>query len=219
MTHPHRHARRAGLGAVVAALTLLPAMTRPEPATSRVTTLEPDTIGLIGTARASGARGFVRITSTPSPFIMTMTASGHLVLDLEFVVEGLLDPAPLGGDTYVAWVASPQLDTYQRIGPLEDRARARGSTDLNKWLAVITVENGPGGEKPAGPIVAHGLSPSGRLQSFQGHELFNGPKIGDAENAASPLLAVVAHTFVDEAPDAVRYTFADGRTVTRRATW
>jgi hypothetical protein len=214
--HPAILHRGIGLAAAAAALTLLPAMT-PAPPRSAPATLEPDTIGLIGTARASGARGYVRITSTPSPFTMSVTAAGNLVLTLDFVIEGLLDPAPLGGDTYVAWVASPQLDTYRRIGPLEANARVRGSTDLPKWLAVITVETGPGGERPAGPIVVHGLSPSGRLQSFQGHELFNGPKIGAAGPA--PALRVVNHTFVDDAPDAIRYTFADGSVVTRRAPW
>lgn len=180
----------------------------------RAQTVEADTIGLRGTARASGALGFVRITSTPAPFTMSVNRDGHLLLDLEFVVEGLLDPTPLGGDTYVAWVASPQLDTYQRIGPLEGNARARGRTDLNKWLAVVTVETGGGGEKPAGPIVAHGLSPSGRLQSFQGHELFDGPKIGAAEPVAR---TIVAQEIVSDAPLIVRYTFADGSTGTRRA--
>lgn len=218
MSPTHRLARRGAGLAAVAAISLLPAMTPAAPPHARPL-LEPDTIGLTGTARASGARGFVRITSTPAPFAVSITASGHIVLDLEFVVEGLLDPAPLGGDTYVAWVASPQLDTYRRIGPLESHARARGSTDLNKWLAIITVENGPGGERPAGPIVAHGLSPSGRLQSFQGHELFNGPKIGAADAPPGRLLAVVDHEFIDASPLAVRYTLADGSKVTRRATW
>jgi hypothetical protein len=179
---------------------------------------EPDTIGLIGTARASGARGHVRITSTPSPFTLSVTVEGNPILDLDFRVEGLLDPAPLGGDTYVVWVASPQLDRYQRIGVLENNSRATGSTSLPKWLAVVTVERGEGGERPAGPIVLHGLSPSGRLQSFQGHELFDGPKIGAAVPPPATL-AVAAVEIVADAPLAVRYTLADGRTVLRRASW
>lgn len=179
---------------------------------------EPDTIGLLGTARASGARGFVRITSMPAPFNLTVTAAGDPVLDLEFIVEGLLDPAPLGGDRYVVWVASPQLDRYERIGTLENHARARGSTSLPKWLAIVTVETGESGDRPAGPIVMHGLSPSGRLQSFQGHELFDGPKIGDT-SPASGLLAVIDIHIVAERPLAVRFTLEDGRTVERRAAW
>lgn len=174
----------------------------------------PDTIGLRGSARAPAALGHVNITSTPAPFTMSVNRDGNLLLDLEFVIEGLLDPAPLGGDTYVAWVASPQLDTYQRIGPLEGNARARGTTDLNKWLAVITVENGAGGDRPAGAIVAHGLSPSGRMQSFQGHELFDGPKIGADTRVER---AIVAQEILSDQPLTVRFTLADGSTVTRRA--
>lgn len=218
MTIPSVRIRTAATGgALLAAAAATLAMAPAAPASGGAHAVaEPDTIGVIGTGRAPGARGFVRITSTPSPYTLSITASGHILFDLEFVIEGLLDPAPLGGDTYVAWVATPQLDVYQRIGPLEDHARVRGSTDLNKWLAIVTVENGPGGEKPAGAIVAHGLSPSGRLQSFQGHELFDGPKIGAAD-AGAPLLAVVGHEFVDGSPFAVQYTFADGTSVTRRA--
>lgn len=204
--------RSVPAGAILA-LALMPFLTGlPSPLAAQP--VMPDTIGLIGTARASGASGHVKIMSTPAPFTMSVTKDGALLLDLEFVVEGLLDPAPLGGDTYVAWVASPQLDTYQRIGALEGNARARGSTDLNKWLAVVTVETGQGGEKPAGPIVAHGLSPSGRLQSFQGHELFDGPKIGADTRAER---TIVAQEIVTDAPLVVRYTLADGSTALRRA--
>ncbi len=203
--------------ATAGVLLLLSSAPAAEPA-SHAPVLEPDTIGLIGTARATGARGFVRITSTPAPFVMSVAANGDPRLDLEFVVNGLLDPTPLGGDTYVAWVASPQLDVYERIGPLESHARARGSTTLPKWLAIVTVENGPGGEKPSGPIVAHGLSPSGRLQSFQGHELFNGPKIGDAGQTPLPR-TIESWQIVNDQPLTIRYHLAGGGTVTRTATW
>lgn len=209
------HPPRVVLALALPCLLLLPSNAPADGAHASVVQ-EPDTIGLIGTARASGARGHVRITSQPTPFTFSVTVDGNLLLDLDFVVEGLLDPAPLGGDTYVAWVASPQLDTYQRIGPLENHARASGSTHLNKWLAIVTVENGTGGERPAGPIVAHGLSPSGRLQSFQGHELFNGPKIGAAETLHG---RVVAQQILADAPLTLRLRLADGREAIRRATW
>jgi len=184
------------------------------PGIAHAQTVVPDTIGLRGTARAPGAIGHISLTSTPAPFTMSVSRDGHLLLDLEFIIGGLLDPAPLGGDTYVAWVASPQLDAYERIGPLENHARVRGTTGLNKWLAVITVENGEGGERPAGAIVAGGLSPSGRLRSFQGHELFDGPKIGFN---ATVERTIVSQEIVSDVPLTVRYTFADGTMATRRA--
>jgi hypothetical protein len=69
-----------------------------------------DTIGLAATASAPGARGYVRLAHAPSPFTVAVGVDGHLIYDLAIETTGLLDPAPLGGKVYVAWVASRALD-------------------------------------------------------------------------------------------------------------
>jgi hypothetical protein len=174
-----------------------------------------DTIGLAATPSAPGAKGYVRLTHAPSPFSVSTTADGHLVYDLGIETTGLLDPAPLGGKVYVAWVASRALDRYERIGPLDGHARVTGRTAMDKFLVVITAEAGAVATAPTGPIVMHGMSPSGKLQSFQGHELFNGPVVGDAGLDT----AAIASYAITGPPIRVRYTLRDGRTVERTARW
>jgi hypothetical protein len=180
-----------------------------------VTPFASDTIGLAATPSAPGAKGYVRLTHAPSPFTVAVGVDGPLVYDLAIETTGLLDPAPLGGKVYIAWVASRALDRYERIGVLDSHTRIDGRTAMDKFLVVITAEPSADAVAPAGPIVMHGMSPSGKLQSFQGHELFNGPVVGDEALEA----AAIASYVLASAPLRVRYTLADGRTAERTAEW
>jgi FtsP/CotA-like multicopper oxidase with cupredoxin domain len=137
---------------------------------------------LLPTARAGSAHGAVRLAPGRSPFGVSVTADGTAVYDLELAIEGLLDPADLGYDRYVAWAAPPALSPVLRLGEVGDRAAPErvGTVALDKFLIIVTAEREDAGDGvgrgdsalPAGgwrgPIVLRGTSPSMRLQP---HEL------------------------------------------------
>lgn len=136
---------------------------------------------LLPTGAFAGARGAAYLAPGRSPFGISVTADGTAVYDLAIAVDGLPDPASLGGDRYVAWAAAPPLSPVFRLGEIgEGDAGAGpvpiGTVALDKFLVVVTVEkSAPAGGNAAGsedgwrgPIVLRGTSPSMRLQP---HEL------------------------------------------------
>ena len=148
---------------------------------------------LLPAGAVAGARGAAYLAPGRSPFGISVTADGTAVYDLAIAIEGLPDPASLGGDHYVAWVVAPPLSPVFRLGEIEAAERSAdpvpiGTVALDKFLIVVSAEKAaPAGERAdpfeegwRGPIVLRGTSPSMRLQP---HEL---PALLAAGLAAAP---------------------------------
>ncbi len=58
--------------------------------------------------------------------------------------------------------------------------RFRVST-MNKFILVISLEESSDVTKRSGPVMLRGISPSGLLQSFASHELFDNMPHNDRE--------------------------------------
>lgn len=130
---------------------------------------------LRGTARARGVEGVGRLELAWSPFGVAVTHDGHLVYDLEVQITGLREASSLGPfQAYVAWIATPDLARLEKLGALggDGVLETRVST-MNKFIFLVTAERSADVTDRTGPIVARGVSPSGLLQSFGQHELFN----------------------------------------------
>ena len=118
-----------------------------------------------GSGRASGV-GAVSYKATPFGISLGVDGSYHYKLDIS--IENL-QPAKRGG--YVAWITTPNLDNVKHIGKLEDNHRFQTTTEWNKFLVVISLEDDPDAESPKwkGPIVLRGISRSGLMHTMAGH--------------------------------------------------
>jgi hypothetical protein len=133
-------------------------------------------IPLKGTGPSSRLVGTARLTPARSPFGIATTKDGQFVFTVEVEVPQLPPPTAFGSGqtTYVAWIASAQLDQIQRIGALTPGTLLRGRVAIPKFMVVITAEPNAAGLKWTGPIVMRGTSPSSFLTNFSGHTMFNG---------------------------------------------
>jgi hypothetical protein len=135
----------------------------------------PFDIPLRNTARAPNAKGSARLVFAPSPFGVTVTADGRASYDLLLTLSGLPEPSSLGAyKTYVAWVASPDLRSWAKLGAVTNGESRVGRAEMNKFLVVITAEADSTATSRAGPTVLNGSSPSTWLQTFLSHPLFRG---------------------------------------------
>ncbi len=130
---------------------------------------------LAPTAKVPRAAGTGKLALVWSPFTIAVSADGHLIYDVEITVTSLPDPSRLGPyQTYVVWVASPNLDRVERIGTITPSGALRARlTNWNKFLVLVTAEAHPDTERRTGPVLLQGRSPSGLMASFQSHELFS----------------------------------------------
>jgi hypothetical protein len=137
--------------------------------------LGPYDIMLLNTPRAPAAKGTARLVWAQSPFGVTVTADGRASYDVQVSLTGLPEPSSLGPySTYVAWVATTNLDQWHRLGPVKNGSSTVGKVELNKFMFVITAEASATPAERKGPTVLHGISPSGWLQSMITHPLFRG---------------------------------------------
>lgn len=134
----------------------------------------PFDIPLFATTRAPSAAGSARLVYAASPFGIAVTADGRAQYDIRITATKLPAPSSLGYRAYVAWAATPDLVTWVRLGTVRNGTSAVGPVDMNKFLLVITAEPDSSAAQHAGPIVLHGTSPSGWLQSFLNHPMFRG---------------------------------------------
>jgi len=131
------------------------------------------TIELVPTGRVPGTRraqGEARVAFGGSPFGVAVTAAGRYIYDVTVGFDGL--PAPAG--RYVVWLASADLQEIQPVGPLDADLGATASVEWNKFLVVVTLEPAAGelAASWTGPIVARGMSRSGRMHTMAGHGPF-----------------------------------------------
>ena len=135
----------------------------------------PFDIALFSTPKAPKASGEARLVFAESPFGIAVTPDGRARYDVHITAAGLPAPSSLGSySAYVAWAVTPDLAQWKRLGAVHDGTSTVGSADFNKFLLVITAEASASPQAHAGPIVLHGTSPSGWLQSFLTHPLFRG---------------------------------------------
>jgi hypothetical protein len=133
------------------------------------------TFPLRPTMGARGARGGGELTPAPSPFGFPVTAEGYPVYDLDLRLEGLRPAAAAAPSaSYVVWLTTPELDRTEKLGAVAGAGpfRFRVST-MNKFIVIVTLEASPEVSERRGTIVLRGISPSGLMQSFASHELFN----------------------------------------------
>lgn len=135
----------------------------------------PYDIPLAATARVPAARGHAQLHFAASPFGVAVTAEGRASYDVVITLAGLPAPATLGRyAAYVAWAVTPDLDAWQRLGPVDNGTTTLGRIELNKFLLVISAEAEADATTHAGPVLLRGYSPSTWLQSFITHPLFRG---------------------------------------------
>jgi hypothetical protein len=162
---------------LVAGLFLAPAVVSADPVVpaSRVCSirgLELLRVTLQPTGEGRGASGNGVLIPSYAPTGVAVTEQGHLMYDMEMTFSGLSAPAP--GATYIAWIAEPNLLKIIKLGEVSNGMKRYESISLNKFMVLVTVEKSAAVTTRSGPIVLRGISPSGLLQSFVGHDLFSG---------------------------------------------
>ena len=127
------------------------------------------------TSRSRGVSGTGYLRIAPSPFDVAVTPSGKLIYNLELSINGLLPASSLGAyTTYVVWITTPKLDRTEKLGALKENSTFKATiSSMNKFILIVTAEASAEVEKRSGPVVLRGFSPSGLLDAFQNHELFN----------------------------------------------
>ena len=130
-------------------------------------------IELVSTRRVPGARsasGVGNVSFARSPFGIAVGSTGEYIYDVDLQLQGL-NTQPTG--VYIAWLTTASLDQVKRLGRLDAGGAIGGQTTWNKFLVVVTLE--PDDEaRPrwSGPIVARGMSRSGRMHTMAGHGPF-----------------------------------------------
>lgn len=130
---------------------------------------------LRATNKARGASGTGYLRVAPSPFDVAVTSTGKLIYDLEISISGLLPASSLGTyKTYIAWITTPKLDRTEKLGVVSASGKLKATVfSMNKFILIISAESSADSKERSGPIVLRGISPSGLLETFQSHELFN----------------------------------------------
>lgn len=131
-------------------------------------------IDLVSTKKVTGARmasGKGNVTFAQSPFGVSVSADGQYVYNLSVAMEGIRIPE---GKAVDVWVTTPRLDRTVHIGRLGDDLTAQGAVGYNKFLVVISLEDGTTepGTSWSGPIIARGMSRSGLMHTMAGHGPF-----------------------------------------------
>ena len=67
--------------------------------------------------------------------------------------------------TYVAWITTPKLDRFKRLGPVTAEGTFSGYADWSKFMVIVSAETRPDGEAPSKDILLTGISPSGWRKS------------------------------------------------------
>jgi hypothetical protein len=133
----------------------------------------PYDVPLFNTPRTARATGLARLVYASSPFGIAVTIDGVDRYDVRLSLKGMPAPSALGPyKAYVAWQVSTDLSHWKPLGEVRNGTNVVGTTDLNKFLLVITAEASANADTHQGPIVLHGTSPSGWLENFLTHDAF-----------------------------------------------
>jgi len=116
-------------------------------------------IELVPAPGVAGVSGRVELAIPPGPFTVAVTADGHSRCIPVAFLTGL--PATKGG-TYVAWAATPQMDSLIRLGEVKNGRVTLRPIDFDKFNFLISSERSARVREPHGRIVLRGQSPSTR---------------------------------------------------------
>ena len=106
---------------------------------------------LVPTPGLTGVSGRVELSQPPGPFTIAVTADGRSRYLPVVSLSGL--PS---GHTYIAWVATSQMDSIVKLGAVKNGTTELRAIDFDKFTVLIS-------EQPSGRYVLRGQSPSTRL--------------------------------------------------------
>lgn len=138
--------------------------------------LDPQIYSLQPTQHAPGGRGSMTLAQPSSPFGILVDVDGHQTYRVTVQIDQLRRRS---GTSYVAWVATPELDKHVRLEAIDGSDRFEGSIGWNQFLVFVSEEASPDVEKWDGPILLTGLSPSGRMHTMAGHGPFDDVSCAD----------------------------------------
>lgn len=160
-----------------------PPTTPPTASACVAAAVSPDyyAIDLVTTRKIPGtglARGKAEVTFATSPFGVALAPDGSYLYDVHVQLDRM---KPLRSGTLVAWATTTRLDQTRKLGVLDENFRVSGRVSWNKFILVISLEDGdaPDAARWSGPVAFRGLSRSGRMHTMAGHGPFQ------QENCAS----------------------------------
>ena len=102
--------------------------------------------------------GRVELAFAPGPYTVSVTADGHTRFVPQITVVGLPAVQP-----YVAWAATPQMDSLIKLGEVRNGTTLMRPVDFDKFVVLITAERSARVRAPTGRVILRGQSPSTRL--------------------------------------------------------
>ena len=119
---------------------------------------------LVAAPGFSGVSGRLELGHIPGPFTIAVTPEGRIRFRLILSAAGLPPPSSLGDFTaYVAWVATPSMDSIVRQGVVNNGRTTLGVVDLEKFTFLITAERSRSPQRPGPRAVLRAQSPATRL--------------------------------------------------------
>ncbi len=114
-------------------------------------------VELVAAPGVTGVAGRVELATPPGPFTVGVTSDGRS----RFIPVALLSGLP-PTSTYVAWAASPQMDTLIKLGAVRNGRIALRPIDLDKFVILVSAERSAAVRAPHGRMILRGQSPSTR---------------------------------------------------------
>ena len=122
-------------------------------------------IELVPTPDLRQVEGTVQLDWARTPFGVAVSAQGHHRYELSLTLQHLPPPETLGDfESYVAWVATPLLDSVVKLGEVRNGEQSIGEVALNQFIVLISAEASPDVTRREGRLVLRGRSPSMRIQ-------------------------------------------------------
>ncbi len=146
-------------------------------------------IELVPAPGVAGVSGRVELAIPPGPFTVAVTADGHSRFIPVVFLTGL--PATgRGGGTYVAWAATPQMDSLIKLGEVKNGRVELRAIELDRFNFLISSERSARVREPHGRMILRGQSPSTRpfppdLLEFSVGGMGTGGEAGHHEHESS----------------------------------
>ena len=123
---------------------------------------------LVPTPDLRQVRARLTLSSPSSPFGVSVTADGRPLMRAAVDIDGLPDPATLGGGghrAYVAWLTTLTMSHETRLGEVKNGHTELGTIDLLQYRVVISAEAEASADvkERRGRLVLRATSPSSRL--------------------------------------------------------
>src|SRR3954447_6469196 len=119
---------------------------------------------LVAAPGFSGVSGRLELGHIAGPFTVAVTPDGRTRFQLILSAAGLPTPSSLGDFTaYVAWVATPDMDSIVRQGVVNNGPTRLGVVDLEKFTFLVTAERSRRPQRPGPRTVLRAQSPATRL--------------------------------------------------------